>query len=437
MNARCAALCIASAVRSWARIRDSRLPLLLFLFLFYFHMLPLFALSSLFLSARAWNNGVAKLPPMGFNTWNRFQCGINETLMRDTAQAMLDLGFLAAGYNYVNLDDCWHLQDRDADGKLQVDSSKFPSGLNALTDYLHSLGFLAGIYEDEGTATCGGFAGSLGHEETDARSFVDWGFDFAKIDNCNSGDYPGTDAQRFSQWHDALKKVQADTGKMLVYTLVKWQGFDSWYWAPQISNAWRIFDDIQPNWGRIKEIINKASFIGQYARFYAHNDLDMLEVGNGGEDLSLNEERSHFTAWAMTKSPLLLGTDLSALSKEQIEILTNPEIIAINQDDQIAAPVQPFFWGKNLDGTDDPSFPAQYWSGYFQNTSTTAIMYLNFNDNPVDLNFTFDQSPHLDPDAKYAVRDLWKHRDLGEFAQFFFDAGVDTHDVRAYLFRKV
>ncbi|KAF9567826.1 glycoside hydrolase family 27 protein [Agrocybe pediades] len=395
------------------------------------------ALQALLLAnvATAWNNGVAKVPPMGFNTWNRFACNINEQLIRDTATQMKNLGFLVAGYQYINIDDCWLTASRTSDGHLIVDSSKFPSGMNNLTSFLHGLGFKAGVYSNLGTKTCAGFAGSLGHELTDARDFVAWGFDYTKIDNCNSGSYNGTNASRFQRWTNALTQVKAETGKSLVYTLVEWNSFDAWTWGPNTANAWRIYDDIQANWGRIKQILNQASFIGNYSNFYGHNDLDMLENGNG--NLTLAEQRSHFTAWALAKSPLLVGTDVSKLSNDSIQILLNPEIIAINQDTAIGEPLKPFFWGKNPDGTNDPTFPAQYWSGYYKDTQHTAIMYINFNEVTVDLNFTLSRSPHLKADKTYAVRDLWQHKDIGTTSKFFFSGSIAPHDVRAYIFTEM
>lgn len=345
---------------------------------------------------------------------------------------MKELGFLDAGYTFINIDDCWLTKTRDANGLLVTDPVKFPTGLKNLTDFLHGLGFQAGIYEDLGSETCAGFAGSLNHELTDARLFVDLGFDYAKIDNCNSAGFNGTNPERFQRWTDALTQVQQETGKMLFYSLVEWQSFDAWTWGPALANSWRIYDDIQSDWGRITAILNNASFIGNFSNFWGHNDLDMLENGNGA--LTLAEQRSHFTTWALAKSPLLVGTDVSQLSQDSLDIMLNPEIIAINQDAEIGEPLTPFFWGKNPDGTWDPTFPAQYWSGFFKDQQHTAIMYINFNDRTVDLNFSFSHSPHLQASKSYAVRDLWKHEDIGVFNDFFFDASIPTHDVRAYIF---
>ncbi|KAF8167401.1 glycoside hydrolase family 27 protein [Crassisporium funariophilum] len=384
--------------------------------------------------ALAWNNGVQKTPAMGFNTWNRFACSINETLIRNTATQMKQLGLLAAGYNFINIDDCWLTTQRSSSGHLVPDPVKFPSGMKALTDFLHGLGFKAGIYQDQGTTTCAGFAGSLNHELTDARDFVDWGFEYVKIDNCNSN-FVGTDEARFRRWTDALIQVQRETGKMMFYSFVEWQSFDAWVWGNSIANSWRMYDDIEANWPRITGILNNASFIGDFSNFWGHNDLDMLENGNGA--LTLAEQRSHFTAWALAKSPLLIGTDISALSAESLAILTNSEIIAINQDTVIGEPLKPFFWGKNPDHTWDPSFPAQYWSGYYKDQQHTAIMYINFNDRTVDLNFTLSHSPHLNGNKRYAVRDLWKHEDKGDVSNFFFDGSIASHDVRAYIFTEL
>ncbi|KAF9531889.1 glycoside hydrolase family 27 protein [Crepidotus variabilis] len=391
--------------------------------------IPAFLAPSIF----GFDNGeIGRLPPMGFNTWNRFFCDINEQLIHDTATLMKSKGFLDAGYKYINLDDCWLQRDRGADGHLVPDSTKFPSGMKNLTHFLNGLGFKAGIYEDLGTQTCAGFAGSLNHELTDARDFVNWGFEYAKIDNCNSGGYKGSNEQRFKRWSDALTQVHRETGVWMYYSFVEWQGFDAWLWGKNVANTWRMYDDIFDNWPRVVEIVNNASFIGDYTNFYGRNDLDMLENGNG--DLTIAEQRSHFTIWALTKSPLLVGTDISKLSQESTDILLNKEIIAINQDNVIGDPVKPFFWGRNPDHTWDPTFPAQYWSGYYGDKKHTVIMYINFNDRTVDLNFTLSRSPHLKGDKTYKVYDLWKHQDVGIAKDFFFGRDVASHDVRAYVF---
>jgi len=231
-----------------------------------------------------------------------------------------------------------------------------------------------------------------------------------------------------------LNMLHEKTGGMFAYSLVEWPSFDAWTWGPAIANSWRIYDDIQPNWQRIMEILNNASFIGNFTDFYAHNDLDMLEIGNG--DLTLAEQRSHFTAWALNKSPLLIGTNLSLISNDSVEILKNQEVLAINQDQFVGTPLTPFFWGRNLDGTWDPEFPAQYWSGFFGANSQTAIMYINVNNDTEDLGFQFSQSPHLKADATYSVRDLWAHEEKGLFTGSFSETGIESHDVRAYLFKE-
>ncbi|PFH52279.1 glycoside hydrolase family 27 protein [Amanita thiersii Skay4041] len=391
-------------------------------------------LSLFSLPVSAWDIGGQKTPAMGFNTQvTHSYSSYIYTLIRETATTMKARGFLDAGYTFINIDDCWNTKTRDSNGQLVVDATKFPSGMKNLTDFLHDLGFKAG--EDQGTATCAGFAGSLFHELTDARTFAEWGFDYVKIDNCNSGSFNGTNPERFQRWTDALTQVKNETGRIIFYSLVEWQGFDAWTWGPSIANAWRIYDDISADWRRIKQILNNASFLGDFSDFSRHNDLDMLENGNGA--LTLAEQRSHFTAWALTKSLLLVGTDVAALSQESVDILLNPDIIAINQDTSIGEPVKPFFWGKNPDGTWDPAFPAQYWSGFVGDEKHTAVMYINFNEETVDLNFTFSQSGHLDGDKEYNVRDLWKQEEIGSFKEYFFEGGIEAHDVRAYMFTEV
>jgi alpha-galactosidase len=278
--------------------------------------------------ANAVANGLAKTPPMGFNDWNSFGCNVDEQLIEQTADYFVSSGLKDAGYTYVNIDDCWLLKSRSADGHLVPDPVKFPDGIKGTADYVHSKGLKLGIYEDAGTATCAGYPGSLGHEQTDANDFAAWGVDYLKYDNCNNAGST-TQAQyiaRYQAMGDALKQ----TGRKIVYSLCEWGNNEPWTWAGDIGNLWRTTGDINDSWGSLKSIISQNAPLAQYARPGAWNDPDMLEVGNGG--MTDTEYKTHFGLWAVMAAPLLIGTDLRKATPETLAILKNKDVIAIDQD---------------------------------------------------------------------------------------------------------
>ncbi|MGH8963522.1 MAG: NPCBM/NEW2 domain-containing protein [Jatrophihabitantaceae bacterium] len=278
--------------------------------------------------AQAVDNGLAKTPPMGFNDWNSFGCNVDEQLIEQTADYFVSSGLKAAGYEYVNIDDCWLEKSRSADGHLVPDPVKFPDGIKGTADYVHSLGLKLGIYEDAGTKTCAGYPGSLGHEQTDANDFAAWGVDYLKYDNCNNqsdgslADYKA----RYTAMGNALKA----TGRPIVYSLCEWGNNDPATWAGDIGNLWRTTGDINDSWGSLKSIIAQNAPLAQYARPGAWNDPDMLEVGNG--NMTDTEYKTHFGLWAEMAAPLLIGTDLRKATPETMAILTNKDVIAIDQD---------------------------------------------------------------------------------------------------------
>ncbi|MDT4901579.1 MAG: alpha-galactosidase [Pseudonocardiales bacterium] len=278
--------------------------------------------------ASALANGLAKAPPMGFNDWNSFGCAVDEQLIEQTADYFVSSGLKAAGYNYVNIDDCWLLKARSADGHLVPDPVKFPDGIKGTADYVHSLGLKLGIYEDAGTKTCAGYPGSLGHEQTDANDFAAWGVDYLKYDNCNNqsngslADYKA----RYTAMGDALKK----TGRPIVYSICEWGVNDPATWAGDIGNLWRTTGDINDSWGSLKSIINQNLNLYPYAKPGAWNDPDMLEVGNG--HMTDTEYKTHFGLWAEMAAPLLIGTDLRKATPATLSILLNKDVIAIDQD---------------------------------------------------------------------------------------------------------
>ncbi len=279
-------------------------------------------------SAVALDNGLVTAPPMGFNDWNAFGCDVDAALIQQTADYFVSSGLKAAGYTYVNIDDCWMTHTRDAKGRLVPDPVKFPKGITGVADYVHAKGLKLGIYEDAGTETCAGYPGSLGHETVDAKTFASWGVDYLKYDNCNNAG-SSTTAQyvaRYTAMGDAL----AATGRPIVYSICEWGVNDPWTWAGDVGNLWRTTGDISDNWGSLKSIIDQNAPLGQYARPGAWNDPDMLEVGNAG--MTDTEYRTHFALWAMMDAPLLIGTDLREATPATMAIYTNKDLIALDQD---------------------------------------------------------------------------------------------------------
>jgi len=272
--------------------------------------------------------GLALTPPMGFNDWNAFGCDVSETLIKETADFFVSSGLKDAGYQYVNIDDCWSLRERGADGKLVPDPVKFPSGIKGVADYVHSLGLKLGIYGDAGTMTCAGYPGSLGTEELDAQTWADWGVDYLKYDNCyNQSDGSREDfVKRYTAMRDALDK----TGRPIVYSMCEWGQSQPWEWAAGVANLWRTGGDINDSWGSLRSIIAFNVKLAEYAGPGHWNDPDMMEIGNGG--MTATEYRTHMSMWAMMAAPLIIGTDLRTVSEETLAILSNKEIIAIDQD---------------------------------------------------------------------------------------------------------
>jgi len=275
-------------------------------------------------SKKSQGNNLAQTPPMGWNSWNAFHTDITEQKIKDAARAMVSSGMKAAGYEYVNIDDAWMDTVRDAQGRLQADPKRFPHGIKALADYVHSLGLKIGIYESAGTKTCAGYPGSLYHEKTDAETFAKWGIDYLKLDNCYN---EGVD---YIERYEGMEKALLATGRPIVYSICEWGVKDPYQWAPAISNLWRTTGDISDDWGSMVNIIDQQVGLNKYAGPGHWNDPDMLEVGNGG--MTNTEYKTHFSMWAILAAPLIAGNDLLHMTETTREILTNKEVIAIDQD---------------------------------------------------------------------------------------------------------
>jgi hypothetical protein len=279
--------------------------------------------------ASALENGLARTPPMGFNNWNSTACraDFNEAMVKGIADIFVAHGLKDAGYQYVNLDDCWAEKTRDGSGNLVPNKARFPNGIKAVADYIHGKGLKIGIYTSAGTKTCnkdGGFPGGLGHEKQDANLFASWGIDYLKYDNCNNG---GVDAkQRYRAMRDALKA----TGRPIVFSLCEWGQNKPWEWASDVGNLWRTTGDISDSWTKTVNILHANEKLAQYAGPGHWNDPDMLEVGNGKQ--SDTEYRSHFSLWAIMAAPMLIGTDLRKASATTFAILENRDVIDVDQD---------------------------------------------------------------------------------------------------------
>ncbi|MFB7653883.1 MULTISPECIES: NPCBM/NEW2 domain-containing protein [unclassified Streptomyces] len=337
---------------------------------------------------------LALTPPMGFNNWNATHCRaeFNEEMVKGMADLFVEKGLKDVGYEYINLDDCWALPERNADGKLVPDPERFPNGIKAVADYVHSKGLKFGIYTSAGTKTCSdiGFPGALGHEYSDARQFADWGVDYLKYDNCNN---QGIDAKkRYTTMRDALKA----TGRPILYSICEWGENKPWEWARGIGQTWRTTGDIKDNWASMLSIIKKNLPLDEYAGPGGWNDPDMLEVGNGG--MTDTEYRTHFSMWSVMAAPLLIGADLRSAPQSAFDILSNEEVIAVDQDELGTQ-------GKVISSDDGRWVVAKELAD-----GSRAVALFNESDHPQRVSTTARAAglPHA---AGYRVRDLWKHQD--------------------------
>jgi len=360
--------------------------------------------SLLMSSAWAINNGLGRTPAMGWNSWNFFECQINETIVREIADAFISTGLKKHGYEYVNIDDCW-AGDRDSQGRIQFDSKGWPSGPFALTEYIHSLGLKAGIYSDAGKTTCVGRPGSLGHEVYDALSYAAWGFDYLKYDNCDNQGIPSV--KRYQPMSDALNA----TGRPILFSVCDWQDKAA-TWAPALGNSWRTWDDIRADFNIVMRNLMVNDEWYPQAGPGQFNDPDMIEVGNG---MTYDEDVSHFSLWCLIKSPLILGNDLRSMSQQTLDILTNDELIAINQD---PLGVQ----GHRVNITDDV---LDVWAGPLSDGSI-AVVLLNRGNTTADITVHWSDIG-LSASTKAVVRDLWLHQNIGQFTGSYTAKAIRTH----------
>ena len=323
--------------------------------------------ASLVSYATALNNGVGKLPKMGYDTFNAFGCSYNQTSVLAQVEAMAQNGLVDAGYNSMILDDCYTMKNRSASGELVADPTKFPHGMPNLTAAMKAMGVSANAYSDSGYQTCAGYPGSWGHEMQDLQTWTEWGFNYLKYDNCYipfDNVTMQNELGRYQDMANAIAEVSTTTGAPpFQFSLCEWGWQQPWIWGKTLSQSWRINGDIKPYWSSIASIIDQGSFNYWATDFYGRNDMDIMEVGNTGQgtppgNLTYEESKSHFTAWALLKSPLIIGTDLSNATAQTFEILGNKDLIKINQDPNVGASISPFRWGINPDYVSNSSYPA-------------------------------------------------------------------------------
>lgn len=383
------------------------------------------ALTATLLQAQKFE-GLALTPPMGWNSWNTFETHINEQLIKDIADVFEEHGLKDVGYEYIVIDDGWMAKERDEQGNLLPDPQKFPNGIKAVVDYVHSKGLKFGIYNCAGWTTCAGYPGSRGHEYQDAQLYASWGIDYLKYDWCN------TEKLNAEGAYLTMRNALYEAGRPVVFSICEWGDNQPWKWAEPIGHLWRTTGDIYPcfdcehdhgswsSWG-VMRIVNMRRNIRQYAGPGHWNDPDMMEVGNG---MTAQEDRTHFSLWCMLAAPLIMGNDLRSASKETLEILTNKEAIAIDQDPlgiqgfKYIAKDCPEIWVRPLDNGE--------W----------AVCFLNRNDADYELNF--DWSKHvikdefakriLDSETRYQIRDVWKKKSLGDTGSVLRTT-IEPHDV--------
>ena len=364
-------------------------------------------------------NTLAKTPPMGWNSWNKFACNVSEDMIRQTADAMVSSGMKDAGYQYVVIDDCWQVE-RDANGNIVADGKRFPSGIKALADYVHGKGLKFGLYSDAGTKTCQGRPGSRGYEFQDARQYAAWGVDYLKFDWCD------TSTQDARSSYELMRAALDGSGRAIVFSICEWGTSKPWLWANGVGNLWRTTGDISDRWeGKVKwpngdccsngmtEILDEQVGLASYAGPGHWNDPDMLEVGNGG--MTVTEYRAHFSLWAMLAAPLIAGNDLRDMKPEIRDILTQKEVIAVDQDG--AGKEGRRVW---KDGN------LEVWSKPLQDGSRAVVL---FNRGTEDKKISVEWQDLGYPSHLSAkVRDLWQSKDLGDY-KGTFSASVGPHSV--------
>ena len=391
-------------------------------------------LSSLFTTAQTPRNQLTPRPPMGWMTWNLFQGNINEQLIRETADAMVEGGFRDAGYEYIFIDDLWQ-GGRDRQNNIIPDPEKFPNGIKALADYVHSKGLKLGIYSDAAQLTCGGWTASLGFEEQDARTFASWGIDYLKYDYCNAPEDSATARHRYRTMANALQ----NSGRDIVLGICEWGQRQCEEWCEEVGGQlWRTSYDVRDMWKDIVkeggmgiiDIVNVTAPLAKYVRPGQWPDMDMLVVGLngtggpssdlGGVGCTQTEYQTQMSMWCMMASPLAMTNDLRKVSEDDRRILLNPEIIAINQD-VLGKAAERKVMNDNYQIFVRPLADGSH-----------AVALLNTSEKPLTLTADFAS---LGFAGKYTVRDVWQHKDVVHNASKW-KGRVMPHETRVFVVKK-
>lgn len=371
-------------------------------------------------------------PPMGWNSWNTFTWNINEALIRETADAMVETGLKDAGYEYVVIDDCWSLKERDNNGRLVPDPEKFPRGMKAVADYVHSKGLKFGMYSCCGTHTCAGYPGSFEHEFQDAETFAEWGVDYLKYDNCYKPQQVNGE-----MLYKRMSLALRNSGRDILFSACNWGHEDVHRWI-QSSGAhlFRSTGDIQDNWESIKTLVrsqlDKTAFSGPFC----HNDIDMLVVGmHGGSNNDYigslggctdDEYRTHFALWALMNSPLMIGCDIRNMTEQTKETLLNPELIEINQDVECRGPYVIGQWN-------DPERCFALVKAMAD--GSLAIGLFNLGDTKSEMSLQFwDLGISSAAGVGLSLHDCFTHTDEGTFTERYA-AQLEPHSCRVFRAR--
>jgi len=355
---------------------------------------------------------------MGWASWNNFGVKITESIIKEQADRMISSGLAKAGYKYINIDDGF-FNGRYTDGTLCIDSIKFQHGMKALADYIHSKGLKAGIYSEAGSNTCGsvynGQAGGVGagmynHDQQDIDLFLKtWGYDFLKVDFCSGKEQLLDEKTRYS----AIKTAINNTGRTdISYNVCRWQFPGPW--VTTLANSWRISEDISASWNSIMSVIDKNTFLAPFASQGHYNDMDMLEVGRG---MTTEEDKSHFSMWCILSSPLVLGNNLTTIPPQTIEILTNAEVIGVNQD---TTGLQAHLVSDNRAGL-------QVWAKHLNGKQSRELAVVLFNRSAVAATMSVKWKD-LNLKGAVSIRDLWMHTNL-ESIDSMFTTLVPSHGV--------
>ncbi|HEX5412449.1 MAG TPA: glycoside hydrolase family 27 protein [Terriglobia bacterium] len=350
---------------------------------------------------------LAATPPMGWNSWNHYACKVSDAIVRGQARAMATNGMKAAGYEYVNIDDCWQGK-RDAQGVIHP-NDRFPD-MKALGDYIHSLGLKFGIYSSPGPKTCAKYEGSYRHEKQDAETYASWGVDYLKYDWCSARTVykPSEMPAAYKKMHEAL----VATGRPIVYSLCQYGMDRVWRWGPSVGgNLWRTTDDIEDDYMRMGFIGFGQEGLAKFAGPGHWNDPDMLEVGNG--HMNADEYRTHMSLWCILAAPLISGNDLAGMSQETLATLTNPEVVAVDQD-----PAGAEGYRVSQEG------PLQVWVKPLADGSK-AVGLFNAGESPMPVTVRFKD---IGLSGEVAVRDLWERKDL-EAVSGSYTTTVPRHGV--------